>query len=219
MEVDEKEVKQYKKNGKHIAFDWGIKTFLVGYDGEKKFKVGFDKSKINTKKNKGLYDENINRKQKALSHRKMYSNKWKLAKTKLEQAYLKKENYQENLIKEVCSWIAERYDYVILEDLSMSFVMRNKRLARSAASHPYYKFKVTLFNKLKQSGKQVFLVPHSFPSTQMCSSCGNILKGNYKMKLGMSTYDCKECGKKIDRDKNAAVNLYNCLELTEFVGS
>jgi putative transposase len=98
----------------------------------------------------------------------------------------------------------------------MGFVMKNRRLARSASQHPYYKFKVFAYNKFKQSDKKVYLVPHSFPSSQICSSCGHQYVGDEKLKLGESSYICSKCNSIHDRDENAAKNIYSCPDKTLF---
>jgi len=210
MNVNESELDFYDKTGRTIAFDWGIKTYLRGFNGNKFSKIDFNRDIMDK------LDNNIRRKHKKLSSCKLNSNKFYKAKTKLEQAYLNRVNYQEDFLKKLAKKLVVKYDNVILEDLNMSFILKNKKLAKKASERMYYKMKVILSRKFSQSNKSIFIVPKSFPSSQMCSKCGNVLIGMDKIKLHERTYECKKCGKKIDRDKNAAKNLYNCRELTKF---
>jgi putative transposase len=212
MEVSDEEIKKYEKTNKHIAFDWGIKTFMTGYDGKDILNLEFDKEKL-----KG-FNSNIARKQKSLSSKRRFSKAWSKAKTKLEYAYMRRENYQDDSIKIFVNYLAQHYDSITLEDLSMGFVMKNRKLARSATQHPYYKFKIFAYNKFKQTDKKVYLVPHTFPSSQICSSCGHQLKNDEKLKLGNDTYNCPNCNSIHNRDENAAINIYNCPDKTLFSG-
>lgn len=212
ISVLESEIKVYPKTHKHVAFDWGLKTFMSGYDGKNHFSLNFDKTLLRKKENI------IALRQRCLSNKKRFSTNWHKAKIKLQLAYKRKENYIDEYIKHEVNKLAKAYDSITLEDLNMSFVMKNSRLARTASSQPYYKFKITVFNKFKQSNKKVFLVDNRFPSTQLCSCCGNVKTTVDKMKLGDNIYDCKQCNLVIDRDENAAINIYSNPEKIEFLG-
>ncbi|WP_171011456.1 zinc ribbon domain-containing protein, partial [Haloimpatiens lingqiaonensis] len=56
------------------------------------------------------------------------------------------------------------------------------------------------------NGIEFFMADRFYPSSKTCSSCGNI-KENLKLKDRI--YVCPKCGLKIDRDKNASINLGN----------
>jgi putative transposase len=202
----------YEKTNRSIALDWGVKTFLTGFDGTELIEIDFDKDKIKK------FDNNISAKQKRLSNRIRNSKSWYLAKTKLEQAYKRKENYQSNNIFEIANYITKNYDNVVLEDLSISNLMQNHKLARSISNHPFYKLKMILFNKMKQSDKKVLLVPNTFPSTQTCSSCGNVKQDTDKLKLSERIYKCNSCGYEENRDFNAAKNILRYPNKIEFLG-
>ena len=211
MEVDRKYISTHKHTGKKIAFDWGIKTFLTGYDGEGVFEADFDRKKMD------LLDKNIKAKAKSLSHRKFRSKNWFKAKTKLEQAYMNRTNYQEEFIKTLANEISQHYDEVILEDLNMSFMLKNHKIAKKASEKMYYKFKSLCSNILSRSDKVVNLVDKSFPSTQMCSCCGYTRTGVEKLTLKDRLYKCQSCGFELDRDENAAINLFQYKgNLTQF---
>ena len=61
--------------------------------------------------------------------------------------------------------------------------------------------------KAERNDCKIIVADKWFPSSQICSCCGNVLQGNDKIKLSQRVYHCHECGNKIDRDYNAAVNL------------
>jgi len=211
MSVNTVELKSFAKTGKTIAFDWGIKTYLTGYNGKKFYKFDFDRNIMDN------LDRNICRKHKKLSSCKFGSNNYEKARAKLEASYMNRRNYQEDFLKKLAKKLVVKYDNVIFEDLNMSFMLKNKLLAKKASERMYYKMKVIISRKFTQSDKSVYLVPKSYPSTQMCSKCGNVLVGSNKIKLHTRKYECKKCGFTKDRDKNAAKNIFKCRDLTKFL--
>ena len=194
---------RYQNRNRHVAIDWGIKTYITAFDGTDVLVGDFDQAKLDR------LDKRVASYQKALARKTRFSKNWHKAKTKLEQAYLNFVNYRHTEVKDMVKYIDEHYDSVTLENLGMRFVSSNRRLARRAAQKPFYLLKATLINKLAQTGKSVFLVPKGYPSTQTCNSCGNVKVGVEKLKLGDKVYECKVCGHTDDRDVNAAKNLWS----------
>jgi len=194
--------KQNKKENDHLSIDWGIKTYLTVYNGLEFFKVDFNPRILNK------LDKNIAKYQKKISRKQLKSNNFKKVTTKLQQAYLDFDNYRFDFIKQVVNNINVYYDSVTIENLGMSFVTRNKKLAHKAKQKPFYLFKKALIDKFNQFGKFVYEVSKTFPSTQTCSNCGHIKTGKNKMKLGESSYHCPKCKKIFNRDENACINLY-----------
>lgn len=187
---------------RHLGIDWGIKTYVTGYDGENIIEADFEKDKLDK------LDKRIAKCQRSLSRKERFSNNWYKALYKLQDSYLRFNNYRYDFISKLGCELNQEYDSVTLENLKMRFVTSNKRLAKKAAQKPYYLLKVGLINKFSQFNKPVYLVPSNFPSTQKCCGCGTVKTGDEKMKLGQSIYVCNSCNLEIDRDHNAAINLY-----------
>ena len=95
---------------------------------------------------------------------------------------------------------------VIMEDLNVSGMMKNKHLSRSIGEMGFYDFIRTMKYKCEESGIKFFQVDRFFPSSKTCSHCGCIHKG---LKLSDRIFECPSCGFTIDRDFNAAMNLEN----------
>ena len=190
-------------HNRHAGLDWGLKTYSTGYDGENILEVNFDE-KILKK-----LDKKLSRCNKSLFKKVEGSKNYAKAIIKRQQAYLDFVNYRHDFIYKTVKELDEMYDSITLEGLGMRFVTSNKRLAKRGHQKPYYLFKITLINKFMETGKEVYLVPRNYPSTQTCNACGYIKKGNEKMKLGQHTYKCPSCGNIADRDENAAMNLYS----------
>jgi len=208
--VDVDPPKRLKKTHKHIGFDWGIKTFLTGFDGQDKIIMDYEKVKIRK------LDNRINKMQRKLSKHRKDSNNFAKARTKLEQSYLNRKNYQEDEIKKLAHYLVNNYDYVTLEGLKMSFVFKNRNLSKKAGEKMFYKAKCIITKKFNQYGKKVYELDKTFPSTQMCSKCGHIKRKEDKLKLSNRVYEC-HCGLNIERDENAARNIYFSPHKTEII--
>ena len=192
------------KTNKHLGIDWGLKTYIVAFDGEDVLTADFDEGKMKR------LDRKIAKHQKSLARKKMNSNNWLKAKTKLQQSYLDFNNYRHNCVKQLAHEIDQAYDSVTLEDLGMTFVTRNRRLAHRTKQKPFYLLKEILVNKFALTGKPVYQTPKAYPSTQLCSACGNRKEGKDKLKLSDRKYTCQCRGLAIDRDENAARNIWEC---------
>jgi len=69
----------------------------------------------------------------------------------------------------------------------------------------FYEFKRQLTYKCQMYGASLVLIDQWFPSSKTCSNCGN----KKDMPLNLRTYDCPVCGRSIDRDLNASLNILN----------
>ena len=109
--------------------------------------------------------------------------------------------------------------HIRLETLNIKGLMQNKKLAFYFADASFYKFKTLLQNKALSHGGIVESVNVFYPSSRLCSQCGN---KKTDLKLKDRIYHCSnvEC-KPICRDLNSALNLANVSPkyITEKIGS
>jgi len=94
--------------------------------------------------------------------------------------------------------------YIVAEDLNVQGMIKNKHLAKAIQEQCLFEFSRQLEYKSNWNGIEYIEVPRFFPSSKICSNCGNLKKN---LKLSTRTYICEECGLVIDRDYNAAINL------------
>jgi len=95
---------------------------------------------------------------------------------------------------------------IVMEDLNVRGMMKNKHLAEAIAKQKFYEFKRQIKYKAEMYGIKVVEVGRFYASSKTCSHCGHIKKD---LKLSDRTYICPVCGTKLDRDLNAAINLAN----------
>jgi putative transposase len=96
--------------------------------------------------------------------------------------------------------------YIVIEDLNVSGMLKNKKLSRAIQEQSLREFRRQLNYKCNWYGVELILADRFYPSSKLCSNCGNIKKD---LKLSDRKYECGKCGLKIDRDFNASLNLKN----------
>ena len=97
-------------------------------------------------------------------------------------------------------------EYIAIEDLNVSGMMKNRHLAKAIAEQEFNEFRRQLTYKCLWNNIELRVVDRWFPSSKMCSECESIKSD---LKLSDRTYSCQECGLILDRDKNASINLKN----------
>lgn len=116
-------------------------------------------------------------------------------------------NIRDNHIHQTTSMIVKMKPYrVVMEDLNVSGMMKNKHLSKAIAEQKFYEFIRQIEYKCEWNGIEFVQVDRFYPSSKKCSCCGNIKKD---LRLKDRIYICDECGLEIDRDKNASINLGN----------
>ena len=93
---------------------------------------------------------------------------------------------------------------VVMEDLNVSGMMKNRHLSRAIAQQCFAEFIRQMKYKCEWNGIEFVQVGRFYPSSKTCSRCGEVKHG---LHLGDRTYTCEHCGFRIDRDHNAAINL------------
>ena len=95
---------------------------------------------------------------------------------------------------------------IVMENLNVSGMMKNRHLSKAIAEQKFYEFKRQIKYKCEQYGIEFVEVDRFYASSKTCSHCGHI---KIDLKLSDRIYECAECGLTIDRDLNAAINLAN----------
>lgn len=201
-----------------IGIDLGIKDFVITSEG-KKYKNINKTSKVRKLKKK------LRRKQRSLS-RKLENFKKQNKTNKKEGRLLTygnniRKNIDEirkihtilqNIRKEYIQYIVNELvrtkpGYITIENLNVSGMMKNRHIQKSITEQCFYLFKQRLIQKCTKSGIPVRIVDRFFPSSKLCSKCG---EKNKDLKLKQRVWECTNCGEKHDRDINQQKNLKVC---------
>jgi len=111
-------------------------------------------------------------------------------------------NSRKDFLNKLAHSLIVRYDFIALEDLQITGMVRNRHLSKSILDAGWGYLKQRLADKAAEAGRQVVLVNPSYTS-KTCSSCGVLFEG---LSLADRWIECS-CGLSVDRDINAAVNI------------
>jgi len=199
-------------NDFNVGIDLGIKELaVVAYDDSFKFFHNINKSrKINDLKRRLRHEQrSVNRKYEQNKRGNCYikTNNIMKKEEEIRRLHRKISNIRDNYIHQITRQIVNlKSKRIVMEDLNVSGMMKNKHLSRAIAEQEFYKFKQYIQYKCEWAGIEFVQVDRFYPSSKMCSVCGCT---KHDLKLNDRVYKCDECGHEIDRDLNAAINLMN----------
>lgn len=131
------------------------------------------------------------------------SNNRNQAKKQLAKHHARIANLRKNTLHQITTYLCKNHAKIVVEDLNVSGMLLNHKLAQVIADCGFYEFKRQLEYKAKKFGCEIIIASCWFPSSKTCSNCGHI----QDMPLKERTYNCGSCGHSLDRDLNAAINL------------
>lgn len=194
IDIPQDEIVKFKQTGESVGIDLGVKDFVITSDGE----IFENKHFYKKQENK------IKRLQKQLSRKIKGSNNRVKARIKLAKAYERLVNQRENYIHSVVNELLKYYDTISMEDLNVSGMLKNHKLAKAIQEIGFSRFKSVLLDKSVNNGKRVVFVDRFYPSSKTCSCCGYVYR---RLTLKGREWKCPDCGEIHDRDLNAAMNI------------
>ena len=187
-------IKQKYKLNTTIGLDLGIKDFIVD-------------SNENRYENKHFYknqEKKLKKLQKQLNKKQSGSNNRNKARIKLAKIHEKIKNQRLYYLHQITSKIVNENQIICIEDLNVSGMMSNHKLAKSISDLSFYEFRRQLEYKCRWYGRQLIIIDRFYPSSKTCHNCGHIYKD---LKLSQREWICPHCKSLIDRDYNAAQNI------------
>jgi putative transposase len=194
IELPNEEVVKFNLTDEHVGIDLGIKDFVITSDGEVFENKHFYKSQ----------EQKIAKLQRKLSKKQKGSNNRNKSRIRLAKAFEKLNYQKENYIHSVVNELLRYYDIIFMEDLNVSGMLKNYKLAKAIQEVGFYRFKSILVDKAFNNGKQVVFVDRFYPSSKTCSVCGY---KKHDLKLSDREWICPQCSEHHDRDINAAINI------------
>jgi putative transposase len=185
------------EDGKAIGIDLGLLDFIVTSEG----------SKYQNPRHTKKHERNLKRKQKKLSRKRDKTTKArrkaKLAVAKIQTKIARvREDFRHKLSRK----IVDENQIIVVENLAVKNMVKNHNLALSINDAGWGIFCTMLKYKAEAEGKVYLEVGRFFPSSHLCSET---LLSLPKMDLSVRKFKCPHCGKRHDRDINAAVNIKN----------
>ena len=132
-------------------------------------------------------------------------NRWR-QKQRIARIHARIANVRGDWLHKLSSGITKKYKTVVLEDLNVKGMSKNRHLAVSVTDAAFGEFRRQIEYKSKLNGCEVVFADRWFPSSKTCSQCGKV---KAKLSLSERTFRCDGCGFVCHRDLNAALNLKN----------
>ena len=191
----ETEIQKLPASDMRVGIDVGIKDFAVLSNGE-----AYKNPKHLRKSEKRLA-----KLQRDLSRKQIGSSNRNKARIKVAKLHEKIANQRMDFLHKNSTEIIRKNQAIVIEDLKVKNLMKNHNLAKSIAEVSWSRFREMLDYKSRWYGRELIIAPPDYPSSQLCSDCGN--RSSQTKDLACRVYICPECGLEIDRDYNASLNL------------
>jgi putative transposase len=188
------EINPMPSTGKVVGIDLGIKDLFILSNGQV----------INNPKWFRKNQAKLKKAQKHLSRKKKGSNRYNRQRIKVAKVHEFITNSRNYFLHNVSTALVNTFDSMVLEDLNVSGMLKNRKLAKSISDAAWSTFITMLDYKCNWYGKVLVKINRFFPSSKTCSNCGH---KEDKMPLSVREWTCLSCGRQHDRDLNASINI------------
>lgn len=139
------------------------------------------------------------------------SSNWKKAQIEIARIHRKIANIRKDTLHKITTYIAKNHSLIGIEDLNVSGMLANQKLAKAIADMGFWEFRRQLEYKCPLYGSKLIVVNRFYPSSKTCSNCNAVKES---LPLQTRIYRCDECNFECDRDLNASINLEKAVSST-----
>ena len=189
-----------------IGIDLGLKDLAICSDGNTYKNINKTNKVKKIEKRKRRLQRSTSRKYNMNKEGVRYKKTSNIIKREKELLKVIKRltNIRHYYLHQVTSEIVKRKpSFICIEDLNVSGMMKNKHLSKAIQQQGFYEFRRQIQYKSEWNNIPVIIADRFFPSSKLCSCCGEIKKD---LRLSDRIYRC-DCGNIIDRDFQASLNL------------
>jgi putative transposase len=191
-----------------VGVDLGLESFITLSDG----------TKVEAPKPLRKALRLLERRSRQLSRKQKFSQNFRKASLRLARLHRRIRNIRRDFLHKVTTWLVKTKSVIVVEDLNVQGMSQNGNLSQAIYDVSWGMFRRMLEYKCQWYGARLIVVPQDFPSTKTCSHCGEV---GPPLPLSQRVFRCEACGLEMDRDWNAALNLwqYGLAHLTSPTGS
>jgi len=176
-----------------VGIDLGIKTFAVMSNAEKAESPDYKK-----------LDRKTRQLQKKLARQPKDSKRRNRTRIQIAKLHNQITDTRKDFLHKLSTKIVSENQTIILEDLNVSGMVKNRKLARAISLQGWREFRTLCEAKSEKFGRDFRVISRWEPTSQVCSDCG--FKWG-KLDLKIRSVQCLNCGTEHDRDENAAKNI------------
>jgi len=188
-----------------IGVDLGVKRLATLFDGQITEIGGSKPLKSHLKK--------LKRRQRQLSKKQKGSMNRAKARKKVARLHYRIACIRHDNLHKLTTYLTENYGGIAIEDLNVKGMMSNRKLSRAILDMGFHEFRRQLEYKTKLHGNHIEIADRWFPSSKRCCKCKT---RNSQLTLSDRFFKCNHCGLEIDRDHNAAINLFCTVSSTGY---
>jgi putative transposase len=177
-----------------VGVDLGLNSYIVLSDG----------TKIDNPKYFRESQDRLAVLQRRAARKEKGSNRRRKANLTVARLHEHIHNQRSDFLHKLSSKLVRENQTIVIEDLHVAGMIRNRHLAKSIADASWSMFTGFLTYKCEWYGKNLITIGRFEPSTKTCHICGYVRK---KMTLDVRAWTCPECKTRHDRDVNAAINV------------
>ena len=182
------------QTGRAVGVDLGVKDFAVTSDAQR---VANPRHLQRRARNLAHYQRRLARCQPGSRNRRKAS-------AKVARAHRKVRNARQDFLHRASTRLVREHDTIVIEDLSVAGMVRNRTLARAISDCGWGEFRRQLTYKCQRYGRELVVTGRWYPSSKTCSACGHLLA---QLPLATRHWTCPSCRARHDRDINAAKNI------------
>lgn len=183
-----------EETGRAVGVDLGLTDFAVTSAGER----------IANPRHLERKARRLTRYQRRLARCQNGSANRAKAAAKVARAHRKVRHARADFLHRTSTRLVRDNDVIVIEDLNVSGLVRNRHLARSISDCGWGEFRRQLAYKCQRYGRRLVVIDRWYPSSKTCSACGHQLA---ELSLSTRHWRCPSCRARHDRDLNAAKNI------------
>jgi putative transposase len=198
VEVEREVPASHLRPGTAVGIDLGVKTLLTGVDDQGRLIEVAGPKPLRASLRK------LRRASRAHSRKAKGSANRRKAVGRLARIHARVANVRADALHKATTELSCRYETVVAEDLNVTGMIANRKLARAVSDQGFGAAHRMLGYKTAREGGTLIVADRWYPSSKKCSRCRS-WKAN--LTLADRVYQCDSCGLAMDRDVNAARNL------------
>ena len=141
---------------------------------------------------------------RSLSRKTRGSCNWAKTKLRVARCHARIANVRQDALHKLTTHLVQAYGCVVIEDLNVKGMMRNRKLSRVISDMGFGEFRRQLDYKREASSTDLVIADRWYPSSKLCRVCNGL---HETLTLRDRIFACSFCGHVEDRDLNAARNL------------